>query len=221
MPDNINLRKVEKMAFLAFKNALRLHQDAILLFRNKRFPSAYALSVLSMEEIGKYHLLEDFVWHSRVDHRYTPEQEQEIISMIYNHRYKQNKFSHHAEPYPFKRKIIKEISTGISDKNKQNSIYIGLPRKRRKINLKGQISIPLKRINQRKTEQQITLINDYLVSLTLGVLKGVYVVDIWELQEFFSHDFIDHLLELWPEMSRQAKKDFTTFSKYEDYEWDE
>lgn len=58
--DLVNLRKVEKMAYLALENGLRLHQDSILLFNNKRYPSAYFLSILALEEIGKFFLIEDF-----------------------------------------------------------------------------------------------------------------------------------------------------------------
>ena len=58
--ENVNLRKIDRMAVLAFKNSLRLHEDAIILFNKHRFPSAYTLSVLSLEELGKYFSLEDF-----------------------------------------------------------------------------------------------------------------------------------------------------------------
>lgn len=35
-------------------NAMRLYQDAQLLFENERYPSSLALSLLSLEESGKF-----------------------------------------------------------------------------------------------------------------------------------------------------------------------
>lgn len=43
----INLKKLDRMELLAFQNGLRLHRDAILLYKEKRYPSAFYLSVLS------------------------------------------------------------------------------------------------------------------------------------------------------------------------------
>jgi AbiV family abortive infection protein len=40
-------------------NAFRLHEDAVLLMSNRRYPSAVGLSVLAIEEVGKYLMLRD------------------------------------------------------------------------------------------------------------------------------------------------------------------
>ncbi len=42
----------------AFENAVRLFDDASLLFQSRRFPSAFALAVTSFEELGKMHLID-------------------------------------------------------------------------------------------------------------------------------------------------------------------
>jgi AbiV family abortive infection protein len=42
----------------AFENAVRLFEDASLLFQSRRFPSAFALAVTSFEELGKMHLID-------------------------------------------------------------------------------------------------------------------------------------------------------------------
>ncbi|MBI2410173.1 AbiV family abortive infection protein [Candidatus Kaiserbacteria bacterium] len=68
----LNLEKIDWLALAALDNAIRLHKDAISLYRDQRYPSSFLLSVLSQEEIGKAHMASDFVWHSRVDGRYTP-----------------------------------------------------------------------------------------------------------------------------------------------------
>lgn len=67
--NGINLRKIDKMAGLSFENGLRLHFDSIVLFNSKSSPSAFFLSVLAIEEIGKSFLLTDFLFHSRIDGR--------------------------------------------------------------------------------------------------------------------------------------------------------
>lgn len=54
--------KVAKMAAFAFQNGIRLHKDAILLYKNKSYPSAIQISILSQEEIGKAFLLEDYIF---------------------------------------------------------------------------------------------------------------------------------------------------------------
>ena len=43
--NNVNLKKIKRMAVASYQNALRLHEDAIMLFKKKRYPSAYNLSV--------------------------------------------------------------------------------------------------------------------------------------------------------------------------------
>lgn len=42
----------------AFENAVRLFEDASLLFQSRRFPSAFALAVTSFEELGKMHVID-------------------------------------------------------------------------------------------------------------------------------------------------------------------
>ena len=48
MSDSINLLKISKMEGLAFKNALRLHEDSSILFKEKSYPTAFFLSVLAI-----------------------------------------------------------------------------------------------------------------------------------------------------------------------------
>ena len=124
MAQQVNLRKMDRMGVLSFENALRLHEDSILLFKRQRFPSAYALSVLSLEEIGKYFIIEDFVWHSRIDGRYPPEWEQKIVGLTYNHRHKQNRFASHVDLPMFAKRAIKDIYDGKVENKKQDSIYV-------------------------------------------------------------------------------------------------
>src|SRR5262245_6680941 len=97
--NGVNLNKISKVAGLAFKNALRLHFDSILLFEHESYPSAYFLSILALEELGKYTLLDDFVWHSRVDGRHEDELKDILIDGILRHQLKQKIFAWDAKDF--------------------------------------------------------------------------------------------------------------------------
>lgn len=195
------------MAVLAFQNALRLHQDAILLFRNQSYASAYGLSVLSLEEIGKYLVLEDLVWRSLTEGRYTPEQEEEIVRLTYDHRYKQNKFAVYFALPTFAKKAIQRIFDGSVEAAKQNAFYVGLPRKGRTVDLKARIASPFK-TTKKQSEIQITVVNDFLLVLAAGSVRGTHIVDIEELEELLTHSLVSRLRKLWPRMGQDARGDF-------------
>ena len=199
---------MDRMGALSFENALRLHEDSILLFRHQRFPSAYALSALSLEEIGKYWIIEDLVWHSRTDGRFTPEWEEKIVCLTYNHRHKQKQFAYHVDIPMFAKRAIRDIYDGKVEKKKQDAIYVGLPRRGKHVDLKARINNP-SRLSERQTQTQITVVNDFLLCLAVGVVKGFYTVGIWALEEdVLTHDLIQRLRNLWPEMAPSASKDF-------------
>ena len=96
----INLSKLKKAAVLTFQNCLRLHFDSILLFSSGSFPSGFSLSILALEEFGKYVMLEDFIWHSETDGRLDPKGEQEALQYIYQHSIKQRVFANNFKWFP-------------------------------------------------------------------------------------------------------------------------
>ena len=55
----IGNKKLEKIGELSFHNAIRLHKDSVYLYKKKSFASAYFLSVLAIEEVGRVHMVED------------------------------------------------------------------------------------------------------------------------------------------------------------------
>ncbi len=60
---------LERSTYAAvFENAVRLLEDARILRKSRKYPSATALAILSLEEIGKFRTLDkDFaLWNSRV-----------------------------------------------------------------------------------------------------------------------------------------------------------
>jgi len=192
------------MAGLSFENGLRLHFDSILLFKNKSYPSAYFLSVLAIEEIGKAFLIIDFLFHSRVDGRMEKEWEEKFLELIYFHTVKQSSFAYNFDaPIPTNR-FFKSLYKGELEILKQSSVYVGLSRNKRKINLKSRINNPLK-ITQMKVQKQITNVNDCMLDFTLGVIKQVYVVDSHCVENLLNERLLSKLKGNWSLIGGKTK----------------
>ena len=201
----VNLKKIEKMACLALKNGLRLHNDSILLFKNRCYPSAYFLSILALEEIGKFFLLEDFWWHSKIDRRMDKKTEEEFIELIYMHRSKQNSFAYNTDgPFPISI-FAKSLFNGDMEIKKQNAVYVGLPRNKRKINTKGKINNPID-ISKSKSSNQITNVNDKLILFTLGVAKQVYCVETECTEKILNKNLYKQLRKRWSIVKTTTKR---------------
>ena len=194
--DGISLYKVDKMAGLSFENGLRLHFDSILLFKNKSYPSAYFLSVLAIEEIGKAFLIEDFLWHSLCDGRMEKQWEEKSLELMYSHTAKQSSFAYSFESPIATRRFFKSLYKGELEILKQNSVYVGLARDKRKVNLKSRINNPLK-IDQMKAQKQITYVNDCLLEFTLGVMEQVRAVDSPSVETLLNKRLLSKLKGKW------------------------
>lgn len=85
--------KFKRLAKESLRNALRLHSDLILLFISGSFPSAFQLSVLTMEELAKAQWV-DHYYYSSVTNEGFPDAdfEQEWLSLLYFHPEKQLAF---------------------------------------------------------------------------------------------------------------------------------
>lgn len=202
--DGINLNKVDKMAGLSFENGLRLHFDSILLFENKSYPSAYFLSVLAIEEIGKAFLIEDFLWHSLYDGRMEKEWEEKFLERIYFHTAKQSSFARTFDSPIATSRFFKLLYKGELEIFKQNSVYVGLARNKRKVNLKSRINNPLK-IDQTKAQKQITNVNDCLLEFTLGVIEQVYSVDSSCIENLLNKRLLSKLKGKWSLVGSKTK----------------
>lgn len=202
--DGISLYKVDRMAGLSFENGLRLHFDSILLFANKSYPSAYFLSVLAIEEIGKAFLITDFLWHSRVDGRMEKEWEEKFLELIYSHTVKQSSFAYNFDSPLAANRFFESLYKGELEILKQHSVYVGLTRNKRKINLKSRINSPLK-ISQMKAQQQITNVNDCLLEFTLGVMEQVYAVDSSCVESLLNDRLLSKLKGKWSLIGSKTK----------------
>jgi len=212
--DGISLNKVDKMAGLSFENGLRLHFDSILLFENKSYPSAYFLSVLAIEEIGKAFLIEDFLWHSLCDGRMEKEWEEKFLERIYFHTAKQSSFARTFDSPIATSRFFKLLYKGELEIFKQNSVYVGLARNKKKVNLKSRINNPLK-IDQTKAQKQITNVNDCLLEFTLGVIEQVYSVDSSCVENLLNKRLLSKLKGKWSLVGGKTKTRLKKLEKIE------
>jgi len=103
-------------------NAIQLFYDGCVLFDYKSYPSANALAILSLEELGKLemvdHICDDIVLNPEHD----PQQFLNNLfsrKMFFSHKQKQMWAS------DFNGNRFRRINEGILDKDKQSSLYVG------------------------------------------------------------------------------------------------
>jgi AbiV family abortive infection protein len=199
------LRKIRRVATASFENAVRLHEDSILLFGEDRIPSALHISALSIEEMGKYFMYEDVWWHNRVESRWSVQEIQQFLRGAYSHTSKQKWFASHADS-PFSSKpLLRILQNGQLESIKQKATYVGLPRKGENIDFEKRMTSP-SRTSRRRAEGYITLVNDYLVDLAVGVRKGCYSLDIPEIDDWLAEpEFEQHFRGLWPKMQSSTR----------------
>ena len=164
MKRNITEYKLKKLSVESFKNALRLHFDSIVLYNNKSYPSAFQLSVLSIEEFGKSEQVE-WYYFTLTTNEWTPdvEFEQKFLNDLYIHPIKQRVFFNNNDWHEYSPKFIKFIYKRDLEKKKQKATYVGLERIRKGniIDVNSRISIPTS-ICQKDAQQMISIIRDYL-----------------------------------------------------------
>ncbi len=215
---NLILRKVRSVAKASFRNAVRLHEDAVLLYKEDRIPSSFYTSVLSIEEIGKYFMHEEVLWHNRTSEHWPLQDIQEFLRGTYSHVQKQGWFAHQAG-YPFSTNpLLKLLDKGRLEQLKQKATYVGLPRQGKNIDFNGRLNTPF-RTSKKRTESQITFVNDFVLELALGIRKGTMGLDIPEIDDWLAEESTEeHFVNLWPKRQRSTQKVLTSLRKLEDLE---
>jgi AbiV family abortive infection protein len=209
---NVNLNKIDRMAGLTFKNVLRLHFDSILLYKNNSFPSSFFLSVLAMEELGKYYMIDHFLFHSRVDGRMGEEWDRKWLDDIFNHKRKQMTFAS-TNRFELSNSFLKTVYEGKLEIEKQNSVYVGLPKLRREMNLKGRIINPF-RISHSKSKKQITLLNDNLLEQCLIVIKEVGSLDSYYAEDIINIELVELIESSWKFKSKKTLNRINQLKKF-------
>lgn len=205
----ISNRKLARIGELSFQNAVRLHKDAILLYKKGSFASAYFLSVLAVEELGKVHMIEKgLAWDDGLG-----DYDQEFLRILYDHSMKQSYFYNNSYFHSWfdgtvkHKAFIESIGNGGLEKIKQNSVYVGLPKNRKLIDIKGRLSNPFK-VNEKKASQQITVVSDEILSLAFGHIYQIYGIDNPLVTQYFTRSFFNKMQKLWTIKSPKAKNHF-------------
>lgn len=153
----INRHKIERLQLLAFINSLRLHYDAYKLFKLKSYPSAYFLSILSQEELGKTLYIEYIFWYAFTENTDYSTMEK-FFKGLYSHKLKQAYSI--RDYYPKYKALMEKIDTGMLDKEKQNAIYVGLYNQK----LSGKIIAPTT-IRKDRVVKQINFVKKLYIEI--------------------------------------------------------
>jgi len=200
-----NLDKIDWLSLAAFNNAVRLHGDALALYKQGRYPSSFQLSVLSQEEIGKAHIASKFVYTSKSmmadGHKFTPQEEKDFLELMYKHPIKQGYFLSTSSPgmnmlFRSKgRKIYKSVFEGKTEVEKQNATYVSLQKKNKKLNVNGRVLQP--NVSRSKAEQQITIVNDYLIEACIGHIFASQDFEISNIKRVLNRRLLKELKRDW------------------------
>jgi AbiV family abortive infection protein len=210
-----NIEKFDTLAGYAFENALRYHFDSITCYEHHSFATAYQLSLLASEELGKAIMLNEYVWQYSMNgwRDKDPMIKKWLESIFMAHTIKHGWFARSADDFfnshPGLRKaspIIRSLLDGTAEEEKQRSTYVGLTKKGKKVDLNGKITVPRFFAQPIKSEKQITLNNDFLVVYLSGFLRGVYNVDSYAMAQEMTRDYLEQFLEAWARRGRVAKK---------------
>lgn len=208
--------KIRRVATASFENAVRLHEDAVLLFEEDRIPSSLHTSALSIEELGKYLLYEEVWWHNRIGPKWDEAEIQRWLRRTYSHKAKQIWFAGEAMDLFVSKTLVHIILTGELEQIKQNSTYVGLPRSKKGVDFRKRLMTPF-RASKKRTMDFITAVNDYLIVMSLGTRKGVYTVEVPEIDDWLAgQSFERHFRELWPHMRPSTKSHIVKLEKLED-----
>lgn len=162
MREQLSIYKFKKIATESFKNALRLHFDSILLFKNNSFPSAFQLSVLALEEFSKSDWVEHYYYSSITNEGFLEKKfEQEWLNLLYFHPRKQKVFFRTYGFDAYTAKFMKLVEIGELEKKKQKATYVGLRKDKKIVDVNGKISLPT-HIKEKDAKQIISVLSDYL-----------------------------------------------------------
>ncbi len=206
MRTTLSQYKFKHIAKESLRNSLRLHSDAILLYLNKSYPSAFQLAVLALEELAKSKWTSHYYYSSITSKGFADaEFEQKWLALLYSHTEKQFAFVG-RELFDYSTKLVKFIQSNQLEQKKQQSIYVGLECTKKTINVNSRISTP-ERIMKMDAKQLISLINgEYL-----DIFEKLLMTD-----EYFGIKEVDGVLNLdehqfifsWPHKTKLKSQSF-------------
>lgn len=187
----------KKLAKESLINSLRLHIDSIILYEHQSYPSAYQLSVLALEELSKAKWIDHYYYTSITNNNFADvDFEQEWLNLLYFHTKKQFAFIA-QEIMDYSPKFIKFIKEGKLENKKQQSIYVGFKKNKKRIDTNSRISIPNKKIKLDDAKQIISLMNDSFLYIYSTIEKYDTYWGICELDQIINQE-TSQILFCWP-----------------------
>jgi AbiV family abortive infection protein len=170
----LNLRKIQQLAGHAVRNGICLHFESLALYESKCYPTAFFISVLAMEEIGKVFAADHFAWNYGIHRRGTSAQEHKwLTSLLSDHRKKQLAFLRQALA------SVEDIWATFDmvgsrqlDIDKQNAMDVGLEKPCAGDRTNGKFILPETSVKRRQAKEQINHIHRFLLEETRGTFDG-------------------------------------------------
>lgn len=184
----VTYRRLSNIAVLSFKNGYRLHLDSLRLLENGSYASATMLSVLAMEEFGKYFSLSSYVFYSRTSDNRDAKFEDEYLKDLYNHPLKQQ-MCFGRDGFLPSAKLSEYASKRKFEELKQKSMYVGFERHKGKICYEKPIYNPLK-TSPIIARKQVRFLNKLLIDMAKEHIAGVIELDEDEVNEMLSNSMI-------------------------------
>lgn len=192
----IPLDDLSDIAILAFENGLRLHFDSILLYENGSFPSSVVLSVLAMEEFGKYFSLSAFVFYTGTSSNRNKESEDEFLNTLYNHPFKQRS-TFGRDGFVASTEHFNKASSRYYEDLKQRALYVGYERKKGNIVYGKGINNP-HQITRQIAKDQISFQNKLMIKIAKQYLDGIVEFDEPEVNEMLTLNLLNRLEKKHP-----------------------
>ena len=200
----LSTRKLNALQYACLQNALRLHFDSVFLAKGRSFASAFAISVIASEELGKAFAIAEIIWQVEVSRskppgvskrRLQPEDHHLVRELLSNHKLKQGWFVRSffdifglvdiPGAKPGAKGIFRRYQSIQGAKN--DAIYAGVRRGN------YQIVRPF-RMSASKAKQQIRTVNNALIDAVEGTLNGTYYYEPVPDQVFNSRRLLNKLL---------------------------
>ena len=150
----IGYRKLEELEFQCYQNGIRLHEDSVTLFGRRSFASAFALSVIAAEELGKGFAINEIIFQARIGEGFRDHDEKVVRALLSDHKLKQGWFVSSLFGIGAPKHVLKNYQSMQAEKN--NALYVGL----RKGN--HQIVRPFL-VSKSKARNQMRMVNNALI----------------------------------------------------------
>ncbi|MBA4381223.1 MAG: AbiV family abortive infection protein [Sideroxydans sp.] len=194
--EGISRYKLLRIAAESLRNSLRLHFDSVFLFENGSYPSAFQLSVLSLEEFAKAKWIEHYVWTAETNEGYPDQEfEQSWLKLLYQHPEKQMAFIG-REIFEYSPKFAAFIKKRGLEEKKQHSVYVGLSRLKGAVDTTSRISTPAK-IKKKDAMQMISLVGSEFLEICQRIELEESYFSIEQMDEIFDYKIYRNLLK-WP-----------------------